>query len=131
MEVHPSVRTDQERASCICPYCRASLAEAEGWRCPSCATPHHLECARENGRCTVMGCANVAPGVARWGESRFLREAVLFTGLGAVLAFALRFSTLNGESGNDPVIVSVFFVGITIWGTVFDHTRRRRREAAV
>ncbi len=40
-----------------CPYCHDLLGEG-GARitCPSCATEHHVECALELGRCTVLGC---------------------------------------------------------------------------
>jgi hypothetical protein len=109
-----------------CPYCHGPLG-GEEWRCPACDTPHHAECAQENGRCTVLGCVTTAPGVRRWGESRFLREVCLAVGLLAVLAFAMKFSSLRGESLFDPVIVCVFFVGITIWGTVYDHMHRSTR----
>jgi uncharacterized membrane protein YhaH (DUF805 family) len=39
-----------------CPYCRETVAESEGLRCPTCRTPHHSDCWQENGGCTVFGC---------------------------------------------------------------------------
>lgn len=40
-----------------CPFCHADVAGAPAlWTCPGCSTPHHADCARENGRCTVLGC---------------------------------------------------------------------------
>jgi uncharacterized membrane protein YhaH (DUF805 family) len=39
-----------------CPYCRETVAESEGLRCPTCKTPHHSDCWQENGGCTVFGC---------------------------------------------------------------------------
>lgn len=40
-----------------CPYCHAPLDASEpAWECPGCGTKHHTGCARENGRCTILGC---------------------------------------------------------------------------
>lgn len=40
-----------------CPFCRAAVRRGEAtWECPRCATLHHQECAKENHRCTVLGC---------------------------------------------------------------------------
>ena len=38
-----------------CPFCREEI-EDDLWTCPSCHTPHHGGCAKENGHCTVFGC---------------------------------------------------------------------------
>ncbi len=43
-----------------CPYCHDALGLAKRWQCPACRTRHHDECARENARCTVLGCGYVA-----------------------------------------------------------------------
>ena len=41
----------------VCPYCRFPLKPGEEVQvCPSCATPHHLECWHENRGCTTYGC---------------------------------------------------------------------------
>ena len=42
----------------VCPYCRMPFDEASPPRifCTACGTPHHEDCYRENGGCTVFGC---------------------------------------------------------------------------
>ena len=47
----------------LCPYCRAALNDQQDELlvCPSCATPHHADCFKENGGCTVFGCASAPP----------------------------------------------------------------------
>lgn len=45
----------------LCPYCRAVIQEQdEVARCRKCRTAHHEECWREQGRCSVFGCANTS-----------------------------------------------------------------------
>ncbi len=45
-----------------CPFCHMELRSAEPiWTCPICSTRHHEECARENGRCTILGCDALVP----------------------------------------------------------------------
>ncbi len=39
-----------------CPYCRGPLQPSAAYPCPSCGTPHHTDCWRENRGCTVFGC---------------------------------------------------------------------------
>jgi len=43
----------------VCPYCRMPFEENGPARifCTACGTPHHEDCYRENGGCTVFGCA--------------------------------------------------------------------------
>jgi hypothetical protein len=43
----------------VCPYCRMPFDESGPARifCTACGTPHHEDCYRENGGCTVFGCA--------------------------------------------------------------------------
>lgn len=42
----------------VCPYCRMAFDEAAPPRifCTACGMPHHEDCYRENGGCTVFGC---------------------------------------------------------------------------
>lgn len=40
-----------------CSFCRGALVRANAVYCASCLAPHHPECWREHGRCSVMGCA--------------------------------------------------------------------------
>ena len=42
----------------VCPYCRMPFDGASPSRmfCTACAMPHHEDCYRENGGCTVFGC---------------------------------------------------------------------------
>jgi TM2 domain-containing membrane protein YozV len=42
----------------VCPYCRMPFDEASPPRifCAACGMPHHEDCYRENGGCTVFGC---------------------------------------------------------------------------
>jgi hypothetical protein len=44
-----------------CPYCHADLGREALWTCPGCATLYHQDCARENGRCAVLGCLRATP----------------------------------------------------------------------
>ncbi len=43
----------------VCPYCRMPFEESAPPRifCTACGTPHHEDCYRENGGCTVFGCS--------------------------------------------------------------------------
>jgi TM2 domain-containing membrane protein YozV len=43
----------------VCPYCRMPFDETAPPRifCTACGTPHHEDCYRENGGCTVFGCS--------------------------------------------------------------------------
>src|SRR4029077_2710814 len=43
----------------VCPYCRMPFEETAPPRifCTACGTPHHEDCYRENGGCTVFGCS--------------------------------------------------------------------------
>ena len=48
-----------------CPFCRSSMQTADSIvSCPSCSTPHHEECWRENGGCTRYGCPS-SPAMQR------------------------------------------------------------------
>jgi len=42
----------------VCPYCRMAFDEAAPPKifCTACGMPHHEDCYRENGGCTVFGC---------------------------------------------------------------------------
>jgi len=42
----------------VCPYCRMPFDEANPPKiyCTACGVPHHEDCYRENGGCTVFGC---------------------------------------------------------------------------
>ena len=44
----------------ICPYCREEVGPSPEERldCPGCGTPHHPDCFKENGGCTVFGCSS-------------------------------------------------------------------------
>ena len=42
----------------LCPYCQSEIGPSDQTHsCPVCATPHHLECWRENEGCTTYGCS--------------------------------------------------------------------------
>src|SRR5215831_10150281 len=43
----------------VCPYCRMPFDETGPAKvfCTACGTPHHEDCYRENGGCTVFGCS--------------------------------------------------------------------------
>ena len=51
METHVHERSRPH----TCPFCHDELG-GETWTCPACHTAQHLDCARENGRCTSLGC---------------------------------------------------------------------------
>jgi len=40
-----------------CPYCREEVNSNNQVLCDVCLTPHHYDCWKENGGCTVFGCA--------------------------------------------------------------------------
>jgi len=42
----------------VCPYCRMAFDDAAPPKifCTACGMPHHEDCYRENGGCTVFGC---------------------------------------------------------------------------
>src|SRR6478609_9175161 len=45
-------------SAAVCPYCRMPFDEASPPQifCTACGMPHHEDCYRENGGCTVFGC---------------------------------------------------------------------------
>ena len=47
-------------SAAVCPYCRTPIDTASGDElvCTGCGTPHHADCYKENGGCTIFGCAN-------------------------------------------------------------------------
>lgn len=48
-----------------CPHCHCEIGiEERVRRCAICGTEHHLECARELTRCTLLGCAGKFPSLA-------------------------------------------------------------------
>lgn len=49
-----------------CSFCRGGLVRDEAVYCASCLAPHHPDCFRDYGRCSVMGCAE--PRVVRPSE---------------------------------------------------------------
>lgn len=50
--------TSMEEAGRACPYCHFPLKQGAGVvSCGACSAPHHEDCWRENGGCSVMGCA--------------------------------------------------------------------------
>ncbi|MCO5167704.1 MAG: zf-HC2 domain-containing protein [Planctomycetes bacterium] len=53
----------QALISLSCSFCRGALVRADAVYCASCLAPHHPECWREYGRCSVMGCGE--PRVVR------------------------------------------------------------------
>jgi len=77
-----------------CPFCHGLLGDEQTWRCPRCDTVHHAECARENRRCTLLGCA--APYVdSRTGS----RSTLLLLGLfvaAAVIVFMAHVLATHG-----------------------------------
>lgn len=55
-----------EVAEKICPYCQGRIDSGEQLvQCSQCGVPHHEECWKENGGCTVYGCKGWAlwPGL--------------------------------------------------------------------
>lgn len=39
-----------------CTFCHDGLVRAEAHYCAACLAPHHVECLREHGRCSALGC---------------------------------------------------------------------------
>jgi hypothetical protein len=88
-------RQGEGTKAATCPYCRAGLLAGEpSTACPRCETEHHAECYRENGGCTVFGCAGagdegreLAPATGRWKRIAFgVAIAALLTVGGYALA---------------------------------------------
>ena len=46
-------------SAAVCPYCRTPIEPDSGeqFLCTGCGTPHHADCFKENGGCTVFGCS--------------------------------------------------------------------------
>ncbi len=122
-----------------CPYCHGDIGSRSLWRCPGCDTPHHAECAKENGGCTILGCRRSfsGSGVAPQRPGRQLPPrgsprrdfwiglAFLVAGLG-VLAATIR-------SGADPIAIwyygSLGPVGILLMVYALRRARRENRWA--
>ena len=66
-EIHVGARVPARAPSC--PYCHGELA-GELWTCPKCGTGHHMDCARDNGKCTLLGCGARFEGRALASSSR-------------------------------------------------------------
>lgn len=61
----PDPSDSQAVIALSCSFCRGGLVRADAVYCASCLAPHHPECWREYGRCSVMGC----------GEQRVVRPS--------------------------------------------------------
>ena len=77
-------------SAAVCPYCRTPIDAAAGEEllCSGCGTPHHTDCYKENGGCTVFGCAN-APADEQ-------KLSITGTDLAAPAAPAASIATLPG-----------------------------------
>jgi hypothetical protein len=55
---HTADREVAPMKASVCPYCRGPVDTATDKVriCEECETPHHSDCYRENGGCTVFGC---------------------------------------------------------------------------
>jgi hypothetical protein len=63
-----------------CPFCHDDLGASETWTCPGCSTVHHLECAREGGKCAELGCgATLSEGPAATAPRAVRRWRRLFS----------------------------------------------------
>jgi hypothetical protein len=55
----PSSSPASIKSKGVCPFCRSEIDEVDQIQvCPSCHTPHHIDCWKENLGCTVYGCVN-------------------------------------------------------------------------
>jgi hypothetical protein len=106
-EVH--VEASHRREEKRCPYCHGGFAlNAAIWTCPGCHTPHHADCAKENGCCTVLGCRRDFSGksVAPPRPVRMLPRGAPITDfkIGLVLlAIGAALNVLVGLTANDNV----------------------------
>lgn len=55
-QIQVSAVTHQIATDTVCQVCGASLMSAPIVRCAKCATPHHEDCWKFNGRCSTFGC---------------------------------------------------------------------------
>jgi hypothetical protein len=104
-----------------CPYCRFPIKSGEAVQiCPSCGVPHHLDCWRENGGCTVYGCrsspamaaaapaAAAPPPVAAWPSPGAYQSGGL-----PREALALLEAELDRLATNALVFALLGFLGLT------------------
>ena len=58
LRVSLSRKAEKLMSAAVCPYCRMPFDEASPPQifCTACGMPHHEDCYRENGGCTVFGC---------------------------------------------------------------------------
>lgn len=57
LNLPPPGRNQTDNSVRTCPYCLTAIQPAERTIvCPVCETPHHEECWRDNGGCSVFGC---------------------------------------------------------------------------
>lgn len=65
----------------ICPFCKESLSiSAQVKQCEECLAPHHVECWKEYGRCTVFGCTG-RRSMERWNFRLIIPSLVLMAGV--------------------------------------------------
>jgi hypothetical protein len=63
------LRTNDRGSDVRCPFCHSRVLDSERhWICRRCKTLHHEDCARENGRCTLLGCGEATIVERRPGE---------------------------------------------------------------
>jgi hypothetical protein len=53
-------RVTRKAGSARCPFCHDALSNGALTVCSACGAPHHSECWKEMGGCSVMGCAQQA-----------------------------------------------------------------------
>jgi hypothetical protein len=110
----------RERARAYtCSFCHDELG-GETWTCPGCHTAQHLECARENKRCTSLGCGRRVH-TARRGVS----ASLLLVGLVAVISVGPMLVAPDA-SGSPSVAFSGSIAALAVlWACTVSLTRRR------
>ena len=107
---------ERKRRETRCPYCRETLSAVDGWRCPSCKTSHHLECAQEHGGCTVFACRGKVPSrrftafVEEWSVRLAVATPVIFVFMGislGALVLAWRIGMVGLWPASPPLRVTV------------------------
>jgi hypothetical protein len=82
-----------------CAFCHGDLAHA-GWTCPRCGTELHVDCAREAGKCTTLGC-----------ETTTLRERAPARPRPAVVPHVSRRDAWIGTGVTAAALLVVIFLG--------------------
>jgi hypothetical protein len=129
-EVHVGERAP-ERAP-ICPYCHDRLASEEtaAWTCPRCGTRHHDGCARENGRCTLLGCGAPHPRPLPGARALVAEPASGVVGVRAPATEPSVFGRVARRASTVVTVAGILAIGYGLVATVLPEVRNLHAEVA-